>query len=105
MRDTTSNNATHELLHPRARDPQPRLLPLLVVGDIRTPLLQVCDQLLDRRRAPDPLQCPSQECDRGIHLPLPQLPQDFLLERAAPLLGAARRTHLLVTSFPKVPPA
>ncbi len=75
-------------LHPCARNPSPRLLPSLGVRDVRPPLLQVRDQLLDRRGVPDPLQCPSQKSDRGLHLPFPQLSQEFLLEPAASILGA-----------------
>ncbi|MGZ3337490.1 MAG: hypothetical protein ACXVBV_19385, partial [Isosphaeraceae bacterium] len=31
--------------------------------------------------------------DRRVHRPFPQLPQQLVLERAAEILGAPRRTH------------
>ena len=80
-------------------------LPLLVVGNVRSPLLQVRDEFLDRSRVPHPLQCPLQKFDRRVHLPFPQLPQQLFLELgAAEILATPRRTHRFITSFPKVPP-
>src|SRR3954465_4193001 len=72
-----------ELLHPSARDPEARPLPLLVVGEVPPPpvvgcggsvatLLEVADHLLDRGRSPHPLRGTPQKSPRRLPLPFPR---------------------------------
>src|SRR5512135_848246 len=70
-----------EFLHPRARNPQARPLPLLIIGEVGTAPRQILDQIRDRLGIPHPLQCPLQQVHRRVHRPLPQLTQRVALQR------------------------